>query len=128
MVNTTNLKINGFAKSEQVASLGADLIGTNVLRLYSERKQDLFGSSHKWRHTSRGRVSLSGIGLGFFNLMLRPFPCYYLSSVSLLHTALTSRPSYIAGKGAERQIEKTKTYATVYLWHHVQRPKPFIWV
>ena len=46
-VNTTNLKINGSAKSEQVASLGADLIGTNVLRLYSERKQDLFGSSHK---------------------------------------------------------------------------------
>ena len=34
-------------------------------------------------------------------------------SVSLLHTALTSRPSYLAGKGAERRIGKTQTYTTV---------------
>ena len=33
--------------------------------------------------------------------------------VSLLHTALTSRPRFLAGKGAERQIEKTQTYTTV---------------
>ena len=33
-------------------------------------------------------------------------------SVSLLHTALTSCPSYLAGKGAERQIENIQTYTT----------------
>ena len=33
-------------------------------------------------------------------------------SVSLLHTALTSHPRFLAGKGAERQIEKTQTYTT----------------
>ena len=30
----------------------------------------------------------------------------------LVHTALMSRPSYLAGKGAEHQIEKTQTYTT----------------
>ena len=34
-------------------------------------------------------------------------------SVSLLHTALTSQPGYLAGKGEERQIEKTQTYTTL---------------
>ena len=33
-------------------------------------------------------------------------------SVSLLHTALTSRLSYLGGKGAEHRIEKTQTYTT----------------
>ena len=36
----------------------------------------------------------------------------YLSSVSLLHSALTSPPSYLAGKEAERRIEKTQTLTT----------------
>ena len=36
-------------------------------------------------------------------------------SASLLHAALTSRPSYLAGKRAERQIEKTQTYTTTML-------------
>ena len=33
-------------------------------------------------------------------------------SVSLPHTALTSHPNYLAGKGAECRIEKTQTYNT----------------
>ena len=36
-------------------------------------------------------------------------------SVSLLHTALMSRPSYLAGKGAESQIEKIQTYTNEFL-------------
>ena len=36
-------------------------------------------------------------------------------SVSLMHTALTSRPSYLAGKGAERQIEKPRPMLLLYL-------------
>ena len=46
-------------------------------------------------------------------------------SVSLLHSALTSRPSYLAGKGEELRIQKTKTYTTLTLcynikWKHLQ--------
>ena len=36
-------------------------------------------------------------------------------SVSLLHTALTSRPRFLAGEGEERRIKKTQTYTTVRL-------------
>ena len=36
-------------------------------------------------------------------------------SVSLLHSALMSRPSYLAGKGEELRIQKTQTYTT--WWH-----------
>ena len=72
------------------------------------------GSSKTFKNTGPARTGNwwhmaveSSIGLGFFNPMLRPFP-----SVSLLHTALTSRPSYLAGKGEERRIEKTQTYTS----------------
>ena len=34
-------------------------------------------------------------------------------SVSLLHSAVTSRPSYLAGKGAELWIQKAQTYTTM---------------
>ena len=49
-----------------------------------------------------------------------PFPpftnfiIYSLSSLSLLHSAVTSCPSYLAGKGEELQIQKTQTYTTVF--------------
>ena len=36
-------------------------------------------------------------------------------AVSLLHTALTSLPSYLAGKGVERWIEITQTYTTSHV-------------
>ena len=36
-------------------------------------------------------------------------------SVSLLHSAVTSHPSYLAGKGEELWIQKTQTYTTLVL-------------
>ena len=42
-------------------------------------------------------------------------PMLPVLSVSLRHTALMSRLSYLAGKGAERQIEKNQTYTTMHI-------------
>ena len=39
-------------------------------------------------------------------------------SVSLLHSALTTRPRYLAGKGEEHWIKKTQTYTTILLLHY----------
>ena len=36
-------------------------------------------------------------------------------AVSLLHTARTSRPSYLDGKRAEHRIEKPQTYTTSHV-------------
>ena len=41
-------------------------------------------------------------------------------SVSLVHSALTSLPSYLAGKGEELRIQKTKTYSTLTLCYNIK--------
>ena len=47
-------------------------------------------------------------------------------SVSLLHTALTSHPSYLAGKGEEHRIKKTQTYTTADVCSNLVSGNPIV--
>ena len=56
----------------------------------------------------KGRLFVTSLqGSTPLSLILLPIP-----SISLLHTALMSRPSYLVGNGPERRIEKAQTYTT----------------
>ena len=54
-----------------------------------------------------------------------PFSLFLLSilSVSLLHSSVTSRPSYLARKGEELWIKKTQTFTTVIVirWVNIKK-------